>query len=348
MSATSPTLWLLLDSRPGNAGQARGVAEALARRLPNIAMVEKSIAYTALGKLPNIVRGATLIGVAEASAAQLTAPWPDVVIAAGRRTAPVARWIAKVARKAGGAKHVILAHIMNPGRVGAAAFDVIAVPNHDCAIPGGDAPPGFQTNVLRVTGAPHRFSPERLAAEAAAWGPRLAHLPRPLIAVLVGGATRQRPFPIALAHDLGARVAALARTMKGAVLLTTSRRTGPEAEAALLAALAGVPHHAYPWARAQGGDAPNPYAGYLALADAVVVTGDSTSMCSEACANPNAVYIYAPAGLVAPKHARLHAELYALGAAWPFTGVHEPFSHPPLNSADAIAARIAEVMAQAG
>ncbi|MDX2145404.1 MAG: mitochondrial fission ELM1 family protein [Rhodospirillaceae bacterium] len=347
-------LWLLLDDRPGNAGQVRGVADALMARVPGLAVVEKSIRYTALGKLPNLVRGATLIGVTDESIAGLAAhpssPWPDLVIAAGRRTAPVARWIKRMAaadaHSANAApKRVRLVQIMNPGRVGAEEFDLIAIPNHDCARPdfgmrGGDLP-----RALRITGAPHRFSKAALAAEAAAWGPRLAHLPRPFVAVLVGGATRQRPFPTALAHDLGARAAALARSMKGAVLLTTSRRTGPEAEAALLSALADVPHHAYLWAR-DGASKDNPYGGYLALADVVVVTGDSTSMCSEACANPNAVFIYAPPDMAAPKHARLHAELYALGAAKPFHGLVAPFTHAPVNAAEAIADRIAELLAQ--
>jgi hypothetical protein len=346
MPTPSAIVWLLLDDRAGNASQVRGVAEALASRLPGLDSVEQHIRYTALGGLPNVVRGATLMGVAEASAAQLMAPWPDVVISAGRRTAPVARWIAKVARKASGAKHVILAHIMNPGRVGATEFDLIAVPNHDCKLPGGDA-----ANVLRVVGAPHRYSSARLAAEAATWRPRFAHLPRPLIALLVGGATHQRPFPTALATELGARVAAMASAAGGSVLLTTSRRTGPAAEAALTAALQGVPTHLYVWGReaaavstVAGNPADNPYGGYLALADAVVVTGDSASMCSEACAGTNAVYIAAPEGITAPKHARLHAELYARGAAKPFDGRLAPFTHAPVNAAEAIAARIVEML----
>ena len=40
----------------------------------------------------------------------------------------------------------------------------------------------------------------------------------------------------------------------------------------------------------------NPYFGYLALADAIVVTGDSVSMTSEACASGKPVYVAAMAG----------------------------------------------------
>ena len=113
MSSASPLFWVLVDDRPGNAGQALGVAEALGK-----GFVQKNIRYTSFGKLPNIVRGSTLIGVTDETVAELVAPFPDVVIAAGRRTAPVARWIKKVA-----GKKIILAQIMNPGRVGAEDFD---------------------------------------------------------------------------------------------------------------------------------------------------------------------------------------------------------------------------------
>ena len=77
--------------------------------------------------------------------------------------------------------------------------------------------------------------------------------------------------------------------------------------------------------------------GVMELADAVIVTGDSASMCSEACAGTGPVYIYAPPALTAPKHARLHDDLYEQGYARPLTGEYEDWSHPPLNPAQEIA-----------
>ena len=80
----------------------------------------------------------------------------------------------------------------------------------------------------------------------------------------------------------------------------------------------------------------NPYRGYLALADGVVVTGDSVSMCSEVCATQAPVYIYAPSALITPKHARLHQSLYAGGYARPLSGNWEAWTHPRLNAAETI------------
>ena len=97
-----------------------------------------------------------------------------------------------------------------------------------------------------------------------------------------------------------------------------------------------MPSHLSRWGDA--GD--NPYAGYLGLADAVIVTGDSVSMCSEACATPGPVYIYAPAALTAPKHGRFHQGLYAAGYARPLAGRLEEWRHQPLNAAQDIATEI--------
>lgn len=73
---------------PGNVNQALGVAEAL--DLPHEV---KDIRYTRFATLPNIVRGASTLGLTGDTIANLKAPWPDIVIGAGRRVAPVARWI---------------------------------------------------------------------------------------------------------------------------------------------------------------------------------------------------------------------------------------------------------------
>jgi len=310
-------IWVLADDRAGNVGQCLGVAEALGRPF-----IVKAIGYDGWGRLPNLLRGASLLGVDAASRGGLAPPWPDLVIAAGRRTAPVARWI----KRQCGAK---LVQIMDPGPGGRGDFALIAVPHHDGKACGA--------NVLAITGAPHRVTGAKLAEAAALWRDRFAGLPRPWVAAIVGGDTRKRPFTAQMAADLGRRCTALAAG--GSVLVTTSRRTSAAAEQALLQAIP-EPRFVHRWA--SGGD--NPYFGLLGLADAIVVTGDSVSMACEACAAPAPVYLYAPDGWVVGKHARLHAELYAQGFARPLPSAAaergEATAHPPLNAAAVIAAAI--------
>ena len=152
-----------------------------------------------------------------------------------------------------------LVQCMWPGP-GPGAFDLIAAPAHDRA--------PARRNLVRTVAAPHRVTPARLAAAEARWRGELAPVPRPRIALLVGGATKRRRFGAADAAALAGQVRALAVATGGGIMMATSRRTGAAAADRLAGALA--PAHAWGW----GGAGDNPYPGYLALADIVVVTGD--------------------------------------------------------------------------
>jgi hypothetical protein len=314
-------VWVLADDRTGHANQALGVADAL-----GLAYEVKRLGYNRLARLPNLVLGASRLHLARAERRAIAPPWPDIVIAAGRRTAPVAR---SIKRRADG--RTFLAQCMWPG-AGASGFDLVAVPEHDRVAP--------RANLVHTIGAPHRVLRSRLDAAALAWGERLAEVPRPRIALLVGGATRRRPFGAREAGLLAAQVSALAGAAGASVLMTTSRRTPPAARAALAEGIEAA--HGFEWA-AHAGE--NPYLAYLALADAVVVTGDSTAMCTEACATGRPVYIFAPPEITAAKHRRLHASLFARGCARPLgeavrAGALGEWRYEPLDDAGTVARAI--------
>lgn len=319
------SVWALTDDRPGNAAQVLGVCDRL-----GCPIEEKAIRFNGLVRLPNHLRGASLVGVDASCRAALKAPWPDVVIAAGRRLAPVARYIKK---KSGGKTRIV--QIMFPGKAGAKDFDLIAVPDHD-----GSAAVKSWPNVIGITGAPTTITKELLAQKADHWRHRYDSLPRPYIAVIVGGATRNRPFSVNQAYELGDRVGALAKSCEGSLLVTTSPRTGHDAAAALMQAVP-PPNTIHAWDPSRE----NPYFGFLGLADAIVVTGDSVSMCAEACATTKPVYIFAPPGSVSEKHARLHQQLFDLGHAKPLGETFDPWTHPSLNPAADIADAIRALFA---
>ena len=318
-SNAPPVIWVLADDRAGNRSQCLGVAGEL-----GLAYEIKELDYGPLAALPNGLLGASFAGLTGESRARLSPPWPDLAIAAGRRTAPVAR---KIGRLGGGG--CFLAQIMHPG-AGAGDFGLIAQPRHDR---GGEG-----ANVIPITGAPHPLTAARLEDEAGRWRGRFDDLPKPWIALIVGGSTRRRRFTGAMARELASLASRMAATAAGSLLVTTSRRTGDATEP-LIDAI-DAPSRIYRWSEGEGDE--NPYHGYLALADAVIVTGDSASMCSEACAGSGPVYIYAPAALTVPKHGRLHDDLYRQGYARPLTGDFEAWTHPPLNPAQEIAAAIRE------
>ncbi|WP_419797318.1 MAG: mitochondrial fission ELM1 family protein [Terasakiella sp.] len=314
------TIWVLLDDRAGNVNQCLGVAEALGEPF-----IRKDITYNVLAKLPNLLLGASLCGVSAQSRHSLKAPWPDLVIAAGRRTAPVARYIKK--KSQGKTK---LVQIMHPGAAGAVDFDLICVPAHDLHGP-------LQANEMTMFGAPHRVTAEKLVQAASDWADRFNGLSSPRIGLIVGGATKNRAFSTEMARDLGGAIHNMAQQKGASVLVTTSRRTG-EAADPLLDEIT-VPSFKYKW----GDKGDNPYFGILACSDLLIVTGDSVSMCSECCGTGKPVYVYAPQGMISDKHMRMVNAFIENQYALPFGDECLQEKTQTLNAAIDIAARIKQL-----
>ena len=289
-------MWALFDDRMGSVGQAKGVILALGDKVET---VEKTIAYNRWARLPNCLKGCSLLGVDAAKSSKLQAPWPDLVLSVSRRTTPIARWIKK---QSGGKSKII--QLMYPGSWGLKDLDLVVVPEHDAAKCKGG-------NFLFITGCPHRVTAQTIAEAKQKWDPIFASLPRPWTTVLVGGAIKGKPFTLENARLLGQEIRRLVDKIGGSVLITSSRRTGAEAEAAIMQELQGVPAYTYLW----GEKKENPIMGFYACADKIIATGDSVSMVSEACGSENPVLIFEGHNWLTPKHHRFVASLYNSGYA---------------------------------
>jgi mitochondrial fission protein ELM1 len=296
---------VLADPRAGTANQALGIAERL-----DVPFRVVKLGWSAWARVP--WPWPTLAGLDAASRARLAPPWPRLVISAGRRAAPAALWL--------GRRGVRTVHAMRPG-FGAARFDLLVLGRHDRPRP---AP-----NVIEIVGACHRVSSAVLARARGEWA-GLAVLPAPRVAVLVGGPVRAEGLDRDTAARLIPRV--LARFPEASLLVTTSRRTGAAASALIARALADRPHHLFRWGEA----GPNPYLGYLAWADAVVVTGDSVSMLAEAAATAAPVFV---ATRERGRHERMIASLIAAGRVGRLDEPAPP-TITPLDEAARVAAAI--------
>lgn len=301
-------VWVLADPRAGTAAQALGIAERLGRPFRAV-----PLAWGALARLP--LRWGTLAGLSGAARRAIAPPWPRVALSAGRRSAPVALWLQ--------ARGVRVVHCMRPG-FAEARFDLLVVGRHD-------SPPEAR-NILPILGATHRMSPARLAAAREEWGV-FGEFPGPRVALLLGGPPRGE----GMAPEVAARIATRVAGFAGSVLATGSRRTGRPAESAVAEAIGHLPHRLHRW----GDGGTNPYAGLLAWADAVVVTGDSVSMISEALATALPVFVADPGGL-GPRHHRLHESIFAAGQARPLEEAPTPFARAPLDETGRVAFEVAE------
>ncbi|MBE7211396.1 MAG: mitochondrial fission ELM1 family protein [Gluconacetobacter diazotrophicus] len=213
--------------------------------------------------------------------------------------------------------------IQNP-RMRLDGYDLVVANTHD-RISG--------PNVLVSRTALHRITPAVLAEARERWQGRLEALPRPLVAVLVGGANGRFRFGAGEAAELAASLAAMMRRDRVGVALTPSRRTGDAQRAVLREAL--EPAGAFVWAM----EGENPYLGLLACADAVVVTGDSVSMVSEAAATAVPVSVVTLPGRSRRIGAFLRTMIDA-GRVRPFNGRHEDWTVSPLDDTGAVSAEM--------
>jgi mitochondrial fission protein ELM1 len=187
-----------------------------------------------------------------------------------------------------------------------------------------------------MLGNPHRLTSSILEKARVQWSGVFTDLPRPHIALLIGGIAKSgKGLSARNASDLVNQASQLTSKVKGSLLVTTSRRTGPEVTEQLLPYIT-VPAYVHNWTK----EAPNPYLGFLADADYIIVSGDSTSMCAEACATGKPVYIYAPPGMVSSKHKRLHDQLFEAGLAKPLAHELKHWEYKPLRVAETIAERV--------
>lgn len=268
-AGTAPTVWRLHGRHAGDNAQIDALVAALGwPSRPH------RLRFSPRSRLPGWLKGANRLGLLGSEPA-LEPPWPDLVIAAGRRSANVARWIVK---QSGGRTRSVL---LGRPRAPLSAFDlVVTTPQYGLPV---------RSNVLHLP-APLALPATADDATLEAWRARWAALPRPWIGLLLGGDRAPYQIDAEAARRLAAAARALADQRGGSVLATTGPRTTPAAAEALFAAL-GEPAFCHRYVQ---GQADNPYRALLALADQFIVTGDSASMLAEAAGTGKPLAVFEP------------------------------------------------------
>ena len=290
--SSAPICWVVSDGRRGIENQALGLAEAVQAQLAG--------------------RGTTMrIGRAiahkDGSVALPDCGPPDLWIGCGRAAVPLA---GRHRRTFPGCFFV---YVQDP-RSRYRDFDLILAPAHDRL---------RRPNAAAMIGSPNRISPALLDQGRAAFAAQIEALPGPRAAVLIGGDSKRFRLPPRIADYLIARLQdLLAEDLS--LMITVSRRT-PKALCDRLAETLGA--HQRVWLF--DGEGENPYFAFLAAADWIFVTEESTNMLVEASATGKPVYAL-PMDGEAGKFTRLHAALEGRGAMRPWLGRLEKWSYIPL------------------
>jgi uncharacterized protein len=250
-------VWLLLGDKPGDNAQVEAVVEALGWRYER-KMLHWQAPYAT--RKPRF--RVTFSHVDRSRSVPLEPPWPDLILTIGRRPSMVALWVKE---QSGGRSRIVL--FGKPSGL---------MTRFDLVVAGAEVQLPALPNVLPIRLPLMRARGEDITTAVALWQPRLAALPRPLIALLVGGPTVPFVFDARVSAQL-CRLAAATAAAGGTPYVTTSRRT-PRATIEHLRAHLPERARLFEWAP----ESPdNPYLALLGLADGFIVTGDSVSMLAE-------------------------------------------------------------------
>ncbi|MFC7053416.1 ELM1/GtrOC1 family putative glycosyltransferase [Hansschlegelia quercus] len=258
-------VWVLLGRRAGDNAQLLTLAAAT-----SLPFREKRLAFNGLSSLPNVLLRATAASLKPQARAILSPPWPRVVFAAGKRSAPAARWIKA---QSGGATRLV--HI---GRPWAPLdwFDLIVT----TAQYGLPERPNVLVNALPLSRTP-ADAPIR---------DDLAALPQPRLMAIAGGPSRPLAFDAETARAFAQEALERARIGGGSLLVATSPRTPPAAVAAIKDGLSGA---AVPTRLSVFGEGESGWEAFLAAADRFLVTEDSAAMAAQAALRGKPVSLFA-------------------------------------------------------
>lgn len=303
MTLKNKTCWILTEGIAGTENQCLGVAEAL-----GVTPVVKRIKLRFPWKQLSPWLGWGHQHALTPDSSTISAPWPDLLIASGRKSIGAALHIKKQNKN-----KTFLVQIQDP-RFRNSSFDLIIVPQHD---------PSRGDNIFVTTSSLNRVTNQKIQSEIVKWSDKFINISKPCVAVLIGGNSRAHVMTTEKALLLSDQLYSLAEQGIG-LLVTASRRTGEENSNILKSKLNHK--NIYFW----DGNGENPYFAFLGLANYIIVTEDSASMTSDALATGKPVYIAKLDGGTS-RFDLMHRLLQEQGFTRPFTGALETWSYAPPN-----------------
>jgi mitochondrial fission protein ELM1 len=320
---SGPSIWCVADGRAGILNQTLALAGALdeparKERLSDIrsaAHRDKPLILQPQGwqlLLRPDLWPLPLNALPSEQRAEMKPPWPDIWIAAGRRSIPYSRLVKKLS---GG--RTLVVQTQNP-KVALDSFDLVIPPEHD-GVTGA--------NVLPILGPPVWFGQQRIA-DAQARFTALKAATGQKVLVSIGGDSRNHKMTEA---NISAIEGALQRLAPGrSVWTTVSRRTPEQARVRLRRLVSTLPGAVF-WENEER-DGPNPYVAFLSLCDAALVTCESANMIADPAFFGKPVYLLKLDG-GSPRFDKLHQGFIAQGAARWFTGSLQIWTYDPIREA---------------
>ena len=308
-------IWVLTDGNAGNLNPAMALADTIQVQIPDAEIEDIRVNLkAAFKKLPAWLMPLSkrLLYLMLANKSLPKDSTPNIIIGAGRKSAP---YVAMIAKKA--SKKIKTIQILNP-KMPFKHFDHLIIPAHDQVV---------HPKVMATIGSLNMISEQSLKAAHDAWQDKLPIKIGNFIAVLIGGSSGSASMTESDIDTLIDNLTTLNEA--NSIYVTVSRRSPKELTMRL--------HDAGIWV--WDGEGENPYLGLLALADKIIVTADSVNMASEAAATGKPVYI-AELSKISPKLQRFHQSLNEYGASRPLSAINDTWEYPPLRETETVASKI--------
>ncbi len=208
--SSAPGVWTLTDGEPGNETQVSALVDALGWPSVSIRLDRGErirLPFSGLGSHLRALRGD------DQAREALQSPWPELLVVAGRRVAPVARWVRERSR----------------GRT-----QIVAI-GSNAATPASDV-----DLALTMTGAAHFPHPQRIEIDrplvspsarppvSGRWRQRMEEIDGRRIVLVLGSGTRRLGLDEAGTEALGRLVAESAAGLGASILVSISRHCAPE------------------------------------------------------------------------------------------------------------------------
>jgi len=209
---------------------------------------------------------------------QIKKTYADIVISCGSEMTPVNVLFSRE----NCAKSAI---IMKPSLVSLGSFDIAIIPEHDR--------PPRRENVVRTMGMPNLVSPKKIESDLRALERMVELDGKRNIGLFIGGDNKNYSIDASLIEEILKNVVGAAHELGANILVTTSRRTSNEISNLLKAKL-GAKGLAKLLIIASERNPEWAVGGILGASSVVVVSGESTSMLSEAASSGRHVIAFRP------------------------------------------------------
>jgi len=278
---------ILADERVGTYSQAVALAKESGFDYEII-----FLEYNFLKIIPNLFFSQSLIRLKKTSIKKLHSLnyIPKYIISAGRKSAPIAIFLKK--------NHNFLPKIIQIMRpeINFDKFDFVIVPEHD------EPKSPYPKNLILSVGALTKIEENFEQIRHQEFLNQLQNLPKPIIALLIGGSSKNTKFSLKSAKELINQALLIKKNINASLILINSRRTDLE----INNFIRKINEKNFIFCDYNEIKNNNPYALIVNYADFFIISGDSVSMISECCSTGKSVYIFDDGKISSKKHQKFH------------------------------------------